>query len=300
MWQAVQELCQIRGTCGVNAICVPVESTSTQCVCPPGYKKDKGNGCTIKMNYTSSSSKFLQLDFVKFGNLTQEVQTLTPKNFDKCKSICLQNSSCVAFSYQFTGSRDCSNFYGPLYDGYWSPVTETATYIRVSDSETDKSNFTGMTEMIETVCPVSVSLPVPPNETKTTARNIAIITILFSIELLAGVLSFWAFLKKYSKYRDMARTFGLEYLPAGGPRRFSYAELKAATSDFSNIVGKGGYGMVYKGQLPDGRAIAVKRLRNVGGGEAEFWAEVCLLIYLKGHYYLYKRSFIVSLIWSFS
>jgi PAN-like domain len=278
----VQELCRIPGNCGVNSICVPVGSDSIECVCPPGYNNRTATGCALNKNYSSPSSKFLQLDFVQFGNISQSSVTKTPSNFEICKSSCLQNSSCVAFSYKFTGTRDCTNFYGPLYDGFWSPATETATYIRVSELESAKSTFNGMTEMIETVCPVSLFLPVPPNEKKTTARNIAIITILFSLELLAGVLSFWAFLKKYSKYRDMARTFGLEYLPAGGPRRFSYAELKAATSDFSNIVGRGGYGVVYKGQLPDGRAIAVKRLRNIGGGEAEFWAEVCLL--QKGNY----------------
>lgn len=37
------------------------------------------------------------------------------------------------------------------------------------------------------------------------------------------------------------------------------------------------YGIVYKGNLPDGRVIAVKRLRSVGGGEAEFWAEVAVI-----------------------
>jgi hypothetical protein len=87
----------------------------------------------------------------------------------------------------------------------------------------------------------------------------------------------------------MARTFGLEYLPAGGPRKFSYMELKAATNDFSNIVGRGGYGVVYEGQLPDGRNIAVKRLRNISGGEAKFWAEVCLL-YLKGKSVNYQHT----------
>lgn len=37
------------------------------------------------------------------------------------------------------------------------------------------------------------------------------------------------------------------------------------------------YGIVYKGNLPDGRVIAVKRLRSVGGGEAEFWAEAAVI-----------------------
>ncbi|KAG0527852.1 hypothetical protein BDA96_06G269100 [Sorghum bicolor] len=45
-------------------------------------------------------------------------------------------------------------------------------------------------------------------------------------------------------------------------RCFSYEELDHATNGFhkDNMVGKGGYGEVYRGVLDDGRAVAVKRL----------------------------------------
>ncbi|RLM74759.1 putative receptor-like serine/threonine-protein kinase [Panicum miliaceum] len=45
-------------------------------------------------------------------------------------------------------------------------------------------------------------------------------------------------------------------------RCFSYDELHQATDGFhqDNMVGKGGYGEVYRGVLDDGRAVAVKRL----------------------------------------
>ncbi|WVZ12598.1 hypothetical protein V8G54_017128 [Vigna mungo] len=75
----------------------------------------------------------------------------------------------------------------------------------------------------------------------------------------------------------MATTLGLELLPAGGPKRFTYSEIKAATNDFSNLIGKGGFGDVYKGELPDHRVVAVKCLKNVTGGDAEFWAEVTII-----------------------
>lgn len=88
---------------------------------------------------------------------------------------------------------------------------------------------------------------------------------------------FWAFLKKYIKYRDMARTFGLEVMPAIGPKRFSFSEIKNATNDFTDKIGKGGFGDVYKGKLSDGRVVAVKCLKNVKGGDAEFWAEVTII-----------------------
>ncbi|WJX88009.1 hypothetical protein P8452_70138 [Trifolium repens] len=46
----------------------------------------------------------------------------------------------------------------------------------------------------------------------------------------------------------------------GAARRISYYELVQATNGFneSNLLGKGGFGSVYEGKLPDGETIAVK------------------------------------------
>ncbi|XP_068639255.1 cysteine-rich receptor-like protein kinase 10 [Aristolochia californica] len=62
------------------------------------------------------------------------------------------------------------------------------------------------------------------------------------------------------------------------------ATIEAATNDFSdsNKLGEGGYGPVYKGILPDGREIAVKRLsRSSGQGLTEFKNEVVLIAKLQ-------------------
>ncbi|KAG2538985.1 G-type lectin S-receptor-like serine/threonine-protein kinase SD2-2 [Panicum virgatum] len=287
VWQLVQELCTIRGTCAAGRICVPVGADSVSCVCPPGYGNATLEGpCAPKRNYSGrgTDDKFVRMDFVSFSGDAPNTPAdpgplmtkLPPRNLADCERTCRQNARCVAFGYKFGGDRTCLQ-YTALKDGYWSPATEMSTYLRVVATDNDSNPFTGMTDMIETVCPVRLSLPVPPKQARTTIRNVAIITALFAAELLAGVVSFWAFLRKYSQYREMARTLGLEYLPAGGPRRFSYAELKAATRDFSDVVGRGAYGTVYRGELPDRRAVAVKQLHGVGGGEAEFWAEVTII-----------------------
>ncbi|KAL6206729.1 hypothetical protein ACLB2K_023976 [Fragaria x ananassa] len=60
-------------------------------------------------------------------------------------------------------------------------------------------------------------------------------------------------------------------------KRFSYRELQLATSNFSskNILGQGGYGVVYKGCLPNRTLVAVKRLRDPNfTGEVQFQTEV--------------------------
>lgn len=59
---------------------------------------------------------------------------------------------------------------------------------------------------------------------------------------------------------------------------FSFRELQIATDTFNNrnILGRGGFGNVYRGCLPDGSVVAVKRLkdRNTAGGELQFQMEV--------------------------
>ncbi|XP_078159596.1 LRR receptor kinase SERL2-like isoform X2 [Carex rostrata] len=64
----------------------------------------------------------------------------------------------------------------------------------------------------------------------------------------------------------------------GNVKRFSFRELQVATDNFSgkHILGKGGFGNVYRGQLPDGTLVAVKRLKdgNAAGGEIQFQTEV--------------------------
>ncbi|KAK6946237.1 Protein kinase domain, partial [Dillenia turbinata] len=63
----------------------------------------------------------------------------------------------------------------------------------------------------------------------------------------------------------------------GWGRWYTLRELEIATRGFSdgNIVGEGGYGVVYRGVLGDGSVVAVKNLlNNKGQAEKEFKVEV--------------------------
>ncbi|KVH89302.1 Concanavalin A-like lectin/glucanase, subgroup [Cynara cardunculus var. scolymus] len=65
-----------------------------------------------------------------------------------------------------------------------------------------------------------------------------------------------------------------------GARWFSYDELKKSTSNFSEInqIGSGGYGKVYRGVIPGGQMVAIKRAQqgSMQGG-LEFKTEIELL-----------------------
>ncbi|CAH9093555.1 unnamed protein product [Cuscuta epithymum] len=59
--------------------------------------------------------------------------------------------------------------------------------------------------------------------------------------------------------------------------QYDYGTIQAITNNFSSqsIVGEGGYGFVYKGKLPDGQEVAIKRLsKSSEQGVQEFKNEV--------------------------
>ncbi|XP_018452299.1 leucine-rich repeat receptor protein kinase HPCA1-like isoform X2 [Raphanus sativus] len=65
-----------------------------------------------------------------------------------------------------------------------------------------------------------------------------------------------------------------------GAKAFTFEELRKCTDNFSgaNDVGGGGYGKVYKGILPSGKLLAIKRAQQGSSqGELEFKTEIELL-----------------------
>ncbi|XP_044507550.1 probable receptor-like serine/threonine-protein kinase At4g34500 [Mangifera indica] len=63
----------------------------------------------------------------------------------------------------------------------------------------------------------------------------------------------------------------------GWGRWYTFRELEIATRGFAeeNVIGEGGYGIVYRGVLQDGSVVAVKNLlNNKGQAEKEFKVEV--------------------------
>jgi serine/threonine protein kinase len=58
---------------------------------------------------------------------------------------------------------------------------------------------------------------------------------------------------------------------------FRYRDVQALTKNFSNKLGGGAFGSVFKGLLPEGTLVAVKKLEGFRQGEKQFRAEVSTL-----------------------
>lgn len=97
-------------------------------------------------------------------------------------------------------------------------------------------------------------------------------------------ISFFTFFpppKTYTYSDNMYRlTFEVEQdceFDIGHLKRFSFRELQIATGNFNpkNILGQGGFGVVFKGCLANKMLVAVKRLKDPNyTGEVQFQTEV--------------------------
>ncbi|TKW13666.2 hypothetical protein SEVIR_5G117600v4 [Setaria viridis] len=95
--------------------------------------------------------------------------------------------------------------------------------------------------------------------------------------IVVGMLLWWRHRRNQQIFFDVNDQYDPEVC-LGHLKRYAFKELRAATNNFNskNILGEGGYGIVYKGYLRDGSVVAVKRLKdyNAVGGEVQFQTEV--------------------------
>lgn len=292
VWRAIQQHCKIYGMCGPNAICVDSLDDTHSCICPPGFHPKSSNdtllslGCDPNialLNCTSTnvqSHRFISMAFVNYpGHDLLQLSSVTLKD---CKTACLNNCSCVGFYYiyderltwQVTGVPNCF-LKDKLLSGYQSPDAGRM-FIKVSVLESAKNGTNFINFMNQNCLPgVQLNYPKLVIGSRQIVRLVSVSTSIFILEIIIGTAAAYFLMAKYMVLRE-ARRYSLEIL-SGRPKKFTYAELEVATDNFSNVLGKGGYGTVYKGYLRDQTPVAVKRIDRISEGEEKFWAEVTII-----------------------
>lgn len=278
-WQALSQLCNVHGICGINSICV--NTPDPKCSCPPGYEiTEPGNwnkGCKPMFNSALSQSqqvKFVLLPHVDYWGFDLNYSDST--TFNSCMKLCLGDYRCKAFSYRLDGRALCYTK-GVLFNGYQSPSFPGNIYLRLPDSvETSQLGILNGTDLICQSAESETTIGSPSMYNFNTKRTRWVYFYFFAsaiglVEILFVVSGWWFLFRKRGSPNLAEDGYHLVLSPF---RRFTYTELKKATNNFKEELGRGGSGAVYKGFLTDERVVAVKRLENMNQGEDVFWAEV--------------------------
>ncbi|CAL4977683.1 unnamed protein product [Urochloa decumbens] len=115
-------------------------------------------------------------------------------------------------------------------------------------------------------------------------RKLALTVSLSIMASLAFICMAWLMYRHKQKFRSGVwkaystdRSNEEEVLRRCGsfaPKRYRYSELKKITKSFKEKLGEGGYGVVFRGNLRDGRMVAVKLLKGSKGNGEDFVNEV--------------------------
>ncbi|XP_021293796.1 cysteine-rich receptor-like protein kinase 25 isoform X5 [Herrania umbratica] len=137
--------------------------------------------------------------------------------------------------------------------------------------------------------PVRPSPPAPQPKGKVEKNKVSstiviaiVVPVVVSVVLFAA--GFCLLTRKRKKYDAVEQENAANEISTVESLQFDFATIEAATNKFSvdNKLGEGGFGPVYKGKLPNGQEIAVKRLsgRSSQGAE-EYKNEVVLVAKLQ-------------------
>ncbi|KAG5042702.1 hypothetical protein GLYMA_03G079500v4 [Glycine max] len=268
-----QNKCDFYGTCGPYGSCD--NSTLPICSCFEGFKPsnlDEWN----RENWTSGCVRNMQLNCDKLNNGSDvqqdgflEYHNMKVPDFaersingdqDKCRADCLANCSCLAYAYDsYIG---CMFWSRDLIDLQKFPNGGVDLFIRV---------------------PAQLLVVAGGKKEKDYKGLIIGITLAIGalITAVTAYLLWRKFTPKHTGNQPQNLITGdqkqikLEELPL-----FEFEMLATATNNFhlANMLGKGGFGPVYKGQLDNGQEIAVKRLSKASGqGLEEFMNEVVVI-----------------------
>ncbi|XP_020674726.1 G-type lectin S-receptor-like serine/threonine-protein kinase B120 isoform X1 [Dendrobium catenatum] len=296
-WAQPITQCEIYNFCGNNATCTnSADGKSPTCSCLKGFERESENlsgGCVrrtplqCERNKSSSATAggqpdgFYLMQGVKLPDLSYwDSGSVT---YSQCEVACSANYSCKAYS--FVTGIGCLMWGRDLVDIHLFSSGGNDFYLRLAASEFDdhKKGLEGYV--------------------------IAIIVVSAVVLIVGGIYLMWKCKIRMKRFyrRLIKRQRSVEITGANGGEDssgefsaviviheqekgghdvslFSFQTIEEATKSFSssNLLGEGGFGPVYKGILPGGQEIAVKRLsRSSGQGMEEFKNEVILIAKLQ-------------------
>ncbi|KAL6620120.1 hypothetical protein ACP70R_035259 [Stipagrostis hirtigluma subsp. patula] len=252
--------CDVYAACGPSSICN--DDAPPHCNCLEGFTirspkdwelDDRTGGCLRKTpldcmangNTTSSTDKFYSMPCVSLSQSSYKI--VAPKTIGECAQVCLNNCSCTAYSFS---NGICSHWHEELLNIRQIQCTSTGEtlFLRLAAKDVPKLRKKKRGFIIGLV-------------TGTSIATLGLFVFILLILILRN--------KRESSINISDVTQG-----CNGMTVFRYIDLQRATKNFSEKLGGGGFGSVFKGFLNDSTSIAVKRLDHAHQGEKQFRAEV--------------------------
>ncbi|KAH6555299.1 hypothetical protein KP509_1Z266400 [Ceratopteris richardii] len=262
--------CGRYGFCSPNAICEGLNDS--QAVFSPIIPGDESRGCKLTNEFVCVNSKergratmspLYGVDYV--GNNYTPASNLSSE--DKCKKECQNNCSCrLAFWRKDTNTchhlDEVWSLRGGLHKDVYVAYVKTQTQSTDPDVESRKGGFVYL---------------------------IVIFVIVGLIMAASYILNLCICCTNDDDDDD-----ALLDVTEGLPSRFSYKDLHQITNGFERQLGRGAFGAVYSGQLPDGTEVAVKTLDSFNQGTKEFKAEIAGMGGISHNNLLRLRGFCVE------
>ncbi|XP_051140765.1 G-type lectin S-receptor-like serine/threonine-protein kinase At2g19130 [Andrographis paniculata] len=263
-WSQPRQQCEVYSYCGAFGSC---NQNMPFCKCLPGFRPNSPNdwdlndfsgGCAREMaldcNYANGSSsskdKFLMRSYVSHPVIGQ--QSLPVADSAECQLSCLNNCSCTAYAYDGNGNGNaCFVWHGEL----------------INLQQYNEGDSNGKTIYLR----LSASSPEFAAAGKDDHKGLMIGSILGAV---VAILVVAAILMAVFWRRTRKPTIGSLKGAEGSLLAFGYKDLQNVTKNFSDKLGGGGFGSVFKGTLPDSTIIAVKKLESISQGEKQFRTEV--------------------------
>ncbi|KAK1394623.1 Receptor-like serine/threonine-protein kinase [Heracleum sosnowskyi] len=246
------DYCSRPQSCDPYQIC----GTSNNCQCPNALasqrncRPDVASSCEelkgpMELVDAGDGLGYFALGFVPPSSKT---------DLNGCKTSCSNNCSCLLMFFE-NKSGNCFHF---DHVGSFRSSKEKgfASYIKISTTDANGGDS---------------------SNDGSSKKHAVIVVIIVTLTTFVVLVLLFVGVRYFRKSKDMPESprenseedIFLESI-SGMPVRFSYKDLQVATKDFSAILGRGGFGSVYEGILPDGTRLAVKQLEGIGQGRKNY------------------------------
>ncbi|MFS7907487.1 putative protein kinase RLK-Pelle-SD-2b family [Helianthus anomalus] len=260
-WFVPENICTSRDSkaCGLNNVCI-LDNNRPSCECPRGFSlldPNTTNG-DCKPNFTPSCDEGESnhaedvFDFIELTNTdwpASDFVSLNPSDEQTCRTSCLKDCFCAVAIYR---DNQCWKKQLPLTNGYKDPAYNVKALLKYRKS--DGSSGTGENRENRS----------GTGKDKSRTSLIFVGSVLLGMSVLVIVVLIGVIYVCFFQIHKKKVVNSLSYSTSVETNlpRFTYQELVKATDGFKKQLGRGAFGIVYKGEIGT-TTVAVKKLETV-------------------------------------